>query len=150
MEWFIPSILVLVLSAIVCFMFLPKWSPYTLGLLSFALFFVGIWQHYSMFPYEYKNGSAGSSAQDYAPFIMIGGVILAGIIGISVVRGGSGSGPSVVAIANSIPGVASLTGTPANKGTSIFGNNTKNASIASSLGLGNRKNNIASNSFKTV
>jgi len=145
MEWFIPSLLVLVLSAIVLFIFMPRWSPYTLGLLSFGLFFLGVWQHYSMFPYEYKGSSLQSSLQDYAPFVMLSAVIVGGTLAVMLSWGGNP--PSVAMVANSIPGVASLTGVPANKGSAAGNNRGSNGSL---LGMGNRKNNIASSSFKTV
>lgn len=145
MEWFIPSLLVLVLSAIVCFIFMPRWSPYTLGLLSFGLFFLGVWQHYSMFPYEYKTSSLHSSLQDYAPFVMLGAVIIGGTIAVMMSWGGNP--PSIAMVANSIPGVASLTGVPANKGASLSSTGNNRGSM---LGMGNRKNNVASSSFRTV
>ena len=139
MELFIPSLVVLVLGAVVCFVFLPKWSPYTLGLLSFGLLFIGAVQHYYMFPYEYKLSVLQSTAADYAPFIMISAVIIGGLIVTMLSFGGNP--PSVAAIANSIPGVSSTMGAPANnKGTSASFN----------LGGNNRKNNVASSSFKSV
>lgn len=145
MELFIPSLLVLVLGAIVCFVFLPKWSPYTLGLLSFGLLFIGAVQHYYMFPYEYKLSVLQATAADYAPFIMIAAVVLGGLIATMLAFGGNP--PSVSAIANSVPGVSSLMGAPANnKGVSL-GNN-KGALF--NLGGNNRKNNVASSSFKSV
>ena len=147
MELFIPSLLVLVLGAVVCFVFLPKWSPYTLGLLSFGLLFIGAVQHYYMFPYEYKLSVLQSTASDYAPFIMLSAVIIGGLIATMLSFGGNP--PSVVAIANSIPGVSSIMGAPANnKGVSL-GNN-KGASASFNLGGNNRKNNVASSSFKSV
>jgi hypothetical protein len=145
MELFIPSLLVLVLGAIVLFVFMPKWSPYTLGLLSFALLALGLFQHYSMFPYEYKASVLQAAAQDYAPFIMIAAVILGGTIAVMLTWGGSP--PSVAAVANSIPAVAAITPTTVNRPA-----NNKGASITNSIFGGNtaRRNNIASNSFKTV
>ena len=144
MELFIPSLLVLVLGAIVCFVFLPKWSPYTLGLLSFGLLFIGAVQHYYMFPYEYKLSVLQATAADYAPFIMLAAVVLGGMVATMLAFGGNP--PSVAAIANSVPG-ASMMGAPANNKGASLGNN-KGASF--NLGGNNRKNNVASSSFKSV
>jgi hypothetical protein len=143
MELFIPSLLVLVLGAIVCFVFLPKWSPYTLGLLSFGLLFIGAVQHYYMFPYEYKLSVLQATAADYAPFIMIAAVVLGGLIATMLAFGANP--PSVASVADSLPNV-SMMGAPANnKGP----NNNKGASFNLG-GNNNRKNNVASSSFKSV
>jgi len=80
-------LLVLVLGAFVCFYFIPKMSPYTIGFLSIALFAVGIWQNYTMFPYEYRMSMFTSVLKEYSPFVMILAVILGGMIMMSVAFG---------------------------------------------------------------
>jgi len=97
-----------------------------------------------MFPYEYKLSVLQEAMQDYSPFIMIAAVIIGGMIATMLAFGGNP--PSVGAMASSLPALPSFSGaTPANnkganKGASMFnlgGNNAK-------------RNNLASNSFKTV
>jgi hypothetical protein len=142
MELFIPTLLVLVLAAVVCFVFLPRMSPYTLGMLSFGFLAVGVWQHYSLFPYEYQTARLGMYLSDYAPFIMAGAVVLGGMIAVMLTFGGNP--PSIAAVTNSLPAMPALP----NIGASLRPANNKGASI-----LNNAKrtvNNLASSSFKTV
>lgn len=145
MELFIPSLLVLLVGAIVCFVLMPSWSPYTLGVVSFVLFAIGAFQHYSTFPYEYKLSSLQSAATDYAPFIMIAAVIIGGMIATMLTFGGNP--PSVTSMASSLPAMPSFSGaTPANN----KGANNKGASMFNLGGNNAKRNNLASNSFKTV
>ena len=65
MELFIPSLLVLILGALFGFVLLPKLSPYVLGVLAIAMFILGIWQHYMMFPYEYRSSVATEILKEY-------------------------------------------------------------------------------------
>ena len=48
---------------------------------------LGIWQHYSMFPYEYRTSIVTELLQQYAGFIMLTLVILGATIGILMVHG---------------------------------------------------------------
>jgi len=107
---------------------------------------IGMIQHYYMFPYEYKLSVLQSTAQDYAPFIMIAAVIIGGTVATMLSFGGSP--PSISAINSSLPSM-----TPANnKGSSSLGNTKANNKGSSPFNLGgnNRKNNVASSSFMTV
>ena len=87
MELFIPSLIVLILSALVFFYILPRLSPYVLGVLAFAMFGLGIWQHYSMFPYEYRMSMVTDMMQAYSGFIMLLAVIFVGIFSILMLHG---------------------------------------------------------------
>jgi hypothetical protein len=81
-EYFVPALIAIILSALIFFFVLPRLSPYILGGLAIAMLALGIWQHYSMFPYEYRTSIATELLQQYAGFIMLVLVILASIIGI--------------------------------------------------------------------
>lgn len=171
MELFIPSLLVLVLGALVSFVLVPKMTPYTIGVLSVLLFIIGIWQNYKMFPYEYRTSMFTSALKEYSPFVMILAVIIAGMIAMSVVFGKNP--PSITEvipeianpIANILPAI-----TPTNTNVkrnnaallpSVFNtaaNNTKanntrvNNSRSNNTKANNTKanNGIASTSFKVV
>ena len=149
MEWFIPSLLVIVLSGIVCFVFLPKIAPYTLGMMAVAFFLVGLYQHYQTFPYEYSASQFKEILHEMSPLIMVLMVILGLVVGIMVAFGVSppemmASLPAplqalpatLAALPASLPSL-NLGGTPA-KGTPF------------NLGGNAKRNNIASTSFKTV
>ena len=145
MEWFIPSLLVIVLAGIVCFVLLPKVAPYTLGMMAVALFAIGIYQHYQTFTHEYSASHFREILQELSPLIMVLMVILGLIVGIMVAFGVSppemmASLPAMPASIASLPASLpslNLGGTPA-KGTPF------------NLGGNAKRNNIASTSFKTV
>jgi hypothetical protein len=144
MELFIPSLIVLVLGAIVCFAVLPKMSPYTLALTAMILFALGVYQHYSMFPYEYSREQLMLTVQGYAPFIMLGAVILAVVVGIMLAFGVAPPAvTNAVASMPSMPAMPSLglgnSSRPANNSKSIF-----------NLGGNAKRNSLASTSFMTV
>jgi hypothetical protein len=82
-----PALIALVLSGLIFFFVLPRLSPYILGALSLMMLVLGIWQHYSMFPYEYRTSIVTELLQQYAGFIMLALVILASTIGILMVHG---------------------------------------------------------------
>ena len=153
MELFIPSLLILVLSY-VFFIILPKMAPYTVGFLALALFAIGIWQNYKMFPYEYKSTMFIQTLRDYSPFVLLIVIILGGM---TVIHSSYGQSPP--SIATVIPEVI-----PANimnvnkrntnvKEPSMF-NLSGNTNTANGVNAVKRNNmnkaNIASTSFKTV
>ena len=159
MELFIPSLVVLVLGAIFLFAFLPKLSPYVLGGLAVSMFILGLWQHYTMFPYEYKMSAASDVIKQYSGFIMLLAVIFAGVTGVLMMHGGNP--PSTEAL---MPNIMGSSNNAKNSSGSIFnlgGNNAKNgnaggivASVTNMFKPANnaKKNNnfLASPSFKTV
>ena len=140
MELFIPSLIVLVLGAIVCFAVLPKMSPYTLAVTAMILFGLGVYQHYSMFPYEYSREQLMLTVQGYAPFIMLGAVILAVVVGIMLAFGVAP--PAVTNAVASMPAMPSLG----------LGNSSRPANNKSIFNLGGnaKRNSLASTSFMTV
>jgi len=139
MELFIPSLIVLVLGAIVCFAVLPKMSPYTLAVTAMVLFGLGVYQHYSMFPYEYSREQLMLTVQGYAPFIMLGAVILAVVVGIMLAFGVAP--PAVTNAVASMPAMPSLG----------LGNSSRPANNKSiNLGGNAKRNSLASTSFMTV
>lgn len=76
MELFIPSVLLLLLAAAVIFFVLPKFGPAALAMISVALLVLGIYQHMTAFGSEYKLSTWQYSFTSYAPFIMVGGLLL--------------------------------------------------------------------------
>lgn len=76
MELFIPSILALLVAAIVVMYLLPRLSPVVLGVL--ALIFLGLaaWNHYTFFGSEYQISTWQLPLVQFAPYILIGGLVL--------------------------------------------------------------------------
>ena len=165
MELFIPSLVVLLLAAIICFFILPRMSPYVLGILSLLMFGIGIWQHYSMFPYEYRSTSMVTDMlRDYAGFVITIVVIIAGT---GLILGSYGVNPPAVTEmlpasitapftgANNSKGIFNLSGNSANSGISGISEsitgavNTMSKSVSNLMKPGNsRSNNLVSPSFK--
>lgn len=129
-------------------------APYTVGFLALALFAIGIWQNYKMFPYEYKSTMFIQTLRDYSPFVLLIVIILGGM---TVIHSSYGQSPP--SIATVIPEVI-----PANimnvnkrntnvKEPSMF-NLSGNTNTANGVNAVKRNNmnkaNIASTSFKTV
>jgi hypothetical protein len=164
MELFIPSLIVLVLGAIFLFAVLPNLSPYVLGGLAISMFGLGLWQHYTMFPYEYKMSVASDAIKQYSGFIMLLAVIFAGIVGVLMMHGGNP--PNTANIMPNMPAMPNIMGSSnnaKNNSGGIFnlgGNNAKNANsggimatVANAFKPANnakKNNNLASPSFKTV
>lgn len=148
---FIPSLVVIVLGAIVVFFILPKAAPYTLGVMAVLLFGVGLYQHYSTFPYEYSGGNFRDTLKDYAPFLMLLATILGLVIGVKVAFGDNP--PTLAASMPALPAtLPSL-----NMGGNVFGggnatakNNSKNNATAGNGGGNVKRNNVASTSFKVT
>jgi len=156
MELFIPSLIVLLLGALVCFFILPRMSPYVLGSLAVTMFGLGIWQHYSMFPYEYKASMATNILKQYSGFIMLLGVIFAAVVGVLMMHGGNP--PAAGDMMPELPAMPNFAGS--NNSKSIFNlggnsNNSKNGIMSTVTNMmkpanNSKKNNLVSPSFKTV
>lgn len=77
MELFIPSVLLLLLAAAIIFFVLPRFGAATLALISIVLLGFGIYQHMNSFGAEYRAaGGAPLNLMGYAPYIMVGGVLV--------------------------------------------------------------------------
>lgn len=87
MELFFPSLIVLIISAVVCFFVIPRASPYILGILCMVMLVLGLWQHYTMFPYEYRN----LELKDFSGYILLIGIIFIGLIANTLLNGGTTS-----------------------------------------------------------
>jgi len=157
MEFFIPSLIVLVLGAIFLFAVLPKLSPYVLGGLAISMFLLGLWQHYSMFPYEYKMSVASDTIKQYSGFIMLLAVIFAGVVGVLAMHGGNP--PSAGEIMPNMPAMPAMPAMPNVMGSNNAKNGKNNSGGLFNLGGNNaskpannvkKNNNLTSPSFKTV
>lgn len=119
-----PALISLVLSGLIFFFVFPRVSPYILGALSLVMLALGIWQHYSMFPYEYKESISSQILQQYAGFIMLVLVILASASGILMVHGTNL--PEVAEVIPEMPAMPNL----------MPGNNSKNNSKNNAFNFG--------------
>ena len=116
-----------------------------------------------MFPYEYKSTMVIQTLRDYAPFVMVTGVILGGMIAILYAFGPAP--PSIASVipeavpaqnvktntTNVVPSFFNLSGNNTNTKTNTNRANAANAANAIKRNnTTNKGNNIASTSFKIV
>jgi len=76
MEFFIPGLLLFLVSVVVSFILAPRFTPLVIALLSIAFLTYGVYDHYKMFAAEYRLSTWQQSLKIYAPAIMIGAIIL--------------------------------------------------------------------------
>jgi len=150
MELFFPSILILVLAAGIVFVIMPKLSPYVLGVVALILLVVGVYQHYTMFPYEYQTSMISGMLQQYSGLILIGAMIF-GLLTLMMWTFGL-SPPSVANVLPAMPEMPAMPAMPAIPGINAPLNRPANNKGILGLGGSNntKRNNLASTSFKSV
>jgi hypothetical protein len=146
MEFFIPSLFIFLIAAVVSFAILPRFSPIIISLLAIALLIFGIYHHYKMFKDEYKLSTWQQSLKLYAPAIMIGGILLFIIYAILSFF----SGPSVPMPSINLPTVPELPEiknipSAATETVVDFKNNVTNALSNTAKRIKNMTENITAN-----
>ena len=76
MEFFIPGLLLFLVSIAITFIIVPRFTPLVVALLSIAFLSYGVYDHYKMFASEYRLSTWQQSLKIYAPAIMIMAIIL--------------------------------------------------------------------------
>jgi hypothetical protein len=77
MEFFLPSVFILLLASLVVFFVFPRFGPSVLAAVSLVLLIMGVYQHYHTFRTEYRLSTWQNSFIPYASYILIGGLIFA-------------------------------------------------------------------------
>jgi predicted PurR-regulated permease PerM len=146
MEFFIPGLLLFLVSIAVTFIVAPRFTPLVVALLSVAFLAYGVYDHYKMFAAEYRLSTWQQSLKIYAPAIMIGAIILFIIIAIlSFFTKGSVPVPSVPNVTE--PNENSATNQLVNGlnaiGNMFNGNKNKNTNVINQVN--NQINNVNKN-----
>lgn len=76
MELFIPSILALVIAAVIVMFVLPRLSSVVLGALALVFVIIAAYQHYNFFYTEYRQSTWQMPLLQYAPYLLLGGLVL--------------------------------------------------------------------------
>lgn len=76
MQFFIPGLLLFLVSIAVSFALAPRFTPLVVAILSIAFLTYGVYDHYKMFAAEYRLSTWQDSLKIYAPAIMIGAIII--------------------------------------------------------------------------
>ena len=153
MEFFIPGLLLFLVSILVTFFIVPRFTPLIVAILSIAFLSYGVYDHYLMFASEYRLSTWQESLKVYAPAIMIITILLYIIYTIlAFFTNGSvpvPSSPNITeanqsSVTNQI--VKSL-----NKVTNVFtGNNNTNTRNAKNGSLLNQVTNTVNSTLNTV
>lgn len=122
MELFIPSVLLLLFTAAVVFFVLPRFGAPVLAVISVALLVFGIYHHVKSFGTEWRLSTWHLGYTAYAPFIMVGAVIL--VIGFYVVNLMTSGGTTAVSLPE-MPTVANMP--KANTATNVVTEGVNNA-----------------------
>jgi hypothetical protein len=144
MELFIPSILALVIAAAIVMFVLPRLSSVVLGSLALVFVIVAAYQHYNFFYTEYRQSTWQLPLVEYAPYLLLGGLVLfliffsINFIGTSTTAQAAAPlvamNAAVERVANQAPSVAGL--------KNAVTNATNNALKAVGLGGNNAVKNI--------
>jgi hypothetical protein len=147
MEFFLPSILFLLVACGIVFFVIPRFGPLVLAGISLVLLVMGIYNHYSLFQTEYRLSTWQSGMIGYAPFIMIGALVLAIILYLLylVPSGGSGNANTGARLPSPSP-IAENTlklpppGTATNGLTEGIGNLMRKAAEVANVNVRNQPN----------
>ena len=136
MEIFLPSLLIILLAAVVVFTVLPRMGPIVLTVLSIVLLLFGVSHHYKMFYDEYRLATWYKSASFLAPALVLGvtlffilGFILS-FFGVNVPVPAAPAIPSLTEITNvatsAVNTVKNSVANTVGNATSTVGNVTRN------------------------
>lgn len=76
MEFFLPGFAALLIAALLVFLVLPRLGAPVLAVLALLLLGFGVYNHYQLFATEYRYSTWQSHLSTYAPFFMVGALIL--------------------------------------------------------------------------
>jgi hypothetical protein len=76
MQFFLPSLLIFLVAMLVTAFLAPRITPWIAAILALAFLIYGIHDHQRMFAYEYKQSTWQQGLKIYAPFLVIGGILL--------------------------------------------------------------------------
>lgn len=142
MEFFLPGLAALLIAALIVFLVLPRLGAPILAVLSIVLLVYGVYNHIQLFSSEYAYSTWQDRLKFYAPFVMIGGLILAILFYITYLVGSQGTSalPATNVPVNNaqIVDAVNNVNAAANKAVNAV-NNTVN-SLANAIGLGGNAN----------
>jgi hypothetical protein len=127
MEFYLPSLFIIILAFIVLLWIIPKFTPLGIAIIACILLFIGIYSHYFHFYNEYRNMNWANNAITAmaSPYLLIGVVILLSL-GYILMIFSSGKVPSLPMPSRNIPPPSTAT----NVVTREIGNGLVNAGVA--------------------
>jgi hypothetical protein len=76
MEFYLPSLFLLLLSLIVIVAVLPNLTPFFMAVIAIIALVAAVYNHYSLFGDEYRYLSWLDKAKSFAPILLIGTVVI--------------------------------------------------------------------------
>lgn len=146
MELFIPSLLAIVLAAIIVMFILPRFSPVILGVVALVFLALAAYNHYNFFGYEYRQSTWQLPLINYAPYLMLGALVLFLIFYVMnfIGTGSTESAAPVQAMNEAINKVANQMPTSVTEAANQVKNVANNALAA----VGLAKNNVRANNLR--
>lgn len=150
MELFIPSLLAIIMAAIIVMYALPRFSPVVLGVIALVLLVLAAYHHYSFFGPEYQISTWQLPLVQYAPYLLIGGLVIFMLFFIVnfIGTGSSASAAPVEAMNESVNKVANAAIANINTAATNVGNAFKNATGLNKPANNRSGNNRASNNVR--
>ncbi len=154
MEFFLPSLLTVLLALLFTFFISPNLGPLAVATVAFIALLYAANTHYTMFKDEYSLQSWASSAQAFAPYIIVG-TILIFVIGYLLTLFSGGKAPNLPMPPSVLPPPETATNLVTkgiNNGLSAAGlvpvvkNVSANTPGASAISLNNKRNGNLTNS----
>ena len=127
MEFYLPSLFIIMVAFIIILAIIPKFTPVVLAIVAAILLVFGIYSHYTLFYNEYKNMNWANNAMSSmaSPYLLIGSVVLLSL-GYIIMLFSSGKVPSLPMPSRNIPPPSTAT----NVVTREIGNGLVNAGVA--------------------
>jgi len=150
MELFIPSLLAIIMAAIIVMYALPRFSPVVLGVIALVLLVLAAYHHYSFFGPEYQISTWQLPLVQYAPYLLIGGLVIFMLFFIVnfIGTGSSAAAAPVEAMNESVNRVANAAIANINTAATNVGNALKNATGLNKPANNRSGNNRASNNVR--
>jgi hypothetical protein len=145
MEFFIPGLVLFLVTIAITAFFVPRATPMIAAILSLIFLTFGVYQHYTLFAEEYRHSTWQDGLKIYAPAIMIVAIILFIMVGmLGFFTNGEvpvPSLPNVPAVNNAAESISDTVNDMANTVSNVVMNTVTNAV--------NNVSDAASNVFNT-
>jgi len=139
MEFFLPSILLMIFAAAVVFAVVPKMTPLLLAVVAVLCLVIAVYNHYSLFKNEYKIMSWADTASQVSPYLISGLVIIL-VVGYLLYLTGSGKKVTLQMPSANIPPPQTAT----NYVTEAIGNGMVATGVANVAGRNNVSDTVLS------
>jgi predicted PurR-regulated permease PerM len=88
MEFFLPGLAVLLIGVLIAYAVIPRFSPVILALISIVLLVAALYDHFRIFSYEYAYSTWQEQLKSYAPYVMVGALLITIIFYFMYIFGG--------------------------------------------------------------